>query len=351
MENRRMASAGAACALAALALSACGSSSGNGSAGTAAASSSGSSPKHIKVAYFELQEANTFVHAEYEGMKQVADKDGVDLVQFDGNLSAGQQVSQIQDATASGGYDGYLVEAESNSALYPVKQAIAKGIKVVSVNQPLGPNQATGASQVPGQVATVLTPASVDGNHVGQLTVQACGSAPCQVGVVVAGTAIPAEAAKLKAIRQQIGSHPNIKIVGVGQGAFTTSGGITATQNLMQSNPNINVIATTGDDMALGSQKVLTQLHKTSSVKLIGGAASTTGVAQVRAGNWFGTTTKLPYTEGQEAMTALVAAIRGSSKRNQSIDPVDSPLGRKIGPLVTKQSLAKDPSFKGQWDA
>jgi ribose transport system substrate-binding protein len=338
----------------ALAIAACGSSGSTGSSAsnaTAGASNSGqSSATKIKVAYFELVEANTFVHAEYQGMKSVADKDGVTLVPFDGDLNPSQQTSQIQDANAGGGYSGYLVEAVSNAALYPVKQAIAKGVKVVTVNQPLGPNQATGATQIAGQVAAVLTPATADGDHVGDLIVKACGSAPCQVGVIVAATSNPSEAAKLTAIKQIVGSHHNIKVVGVGQGAFTTSGGITAAQNLMQADPGINVLASTGDDMELGAQKVIDQLGKTD-VKLIGGGGSSTAVQQVRAGKWFGTTTKLPYTEGQLAMTALVAAIRGDSKRGLSIDPDSSTVGQKIGPLIDKQSFSQDPSFAGQWSA
>jgi ribose transport system substrate-binding protein len=340
----------------AVALAACGSSgssSSNAGASKTSASTKASTSKsgsHIKVAYFELVQANTFVHAEYEGMSSVAKADGVDLVPFDGDLNASQQTSQIQDANASGGYGGYLVEAVSNSALYPVKQAISKGIKVATVNQPLGPNQATGATQIPGEVASVMTPATTDGDHVGQLIVKACGTAPCKVGVIVAATSNPSESGKLTAIRQVISSHHNISIVGVGQGQFTTSGGITAAQNLMQANPDINVLASTGDDMELGAQKVIDQLGK-ADVKLIGGGGSSTAVSLVRSGKWFGTTTKLPYSEGQLAMKALVASIRGDKKTGLSIDPDSSSVGRKIGPLIDKQSVTKDAAFAGQWQA
>jgi ribose transport system substrate-binding protein len=335
---------------AAATIAAFGVSSSAGASSTSAMAAKRDSGSKIKVAYFEVVQANTFVHAEYEGMLSVAKTDNVDLVTFDGDLNASQQTSQIEDANASGGYKGYFVEAVSNSALYPVKQAIAKGVKVVTVNQPLGPNQATGATQIPGQTAAVLTPATVDGEHVGELIVKACGSSPCKVGVIVAATSNPSEAAKLAAIRQVTSSHHKISIVGVGQGQFTTSGGITAAQNLMQANPDINVLASTGDDMELGAQKVIDQLGKTD-VKLIGGGASSTGVSLVRSGKWFGTTTKLPYSEGQLAMKALVAAIRGSKKTGQSIDPDSSSVGQKIGPLIEKQSVSKDPSFAGQWQA
>lgn len=339
----------AAAAATAVAVAGFGASSSMGASTGSPKASASKSP--IKVAYFELVEANTFVHAEYEGMLSVAKADGVALVPFDGDLNASQQTSQIQDATASGGYSGYLVEAVSNSAEYPVKQAISKGVKVVTVNQPLGPNQATGATQIPGEIASVMTPATTDGNHVGQLIVKACGTASCQVGVIVAATSDPSEAAKLAAIKHITASHSNIKIVGVGQGSFTTSGGITAAQNLMQANPGIKVLASTGDDMELGAQKVVDQLGKASDVKLIGGGGSSTAVALVRSGKWYGTTTKLPYSEGQLAMKALVASIRGNKKKGQAIDPDSSAVGQKIGPLIDKQSVGHDPSFKGQWQA
>jgi ribose transport system substrate-binding protein len=335
---------------AAATIAAFGVSSSAGASSTSAMAAKRDSGSKIKVAYFEVVQANTFVHAEYEGMLSVAKTDNVDLVTFDGDLNASQQTSQIEDANASGGYKGYFVEAVSNSALYPVKQAIGKGIKVVTVNQPLGPNQASGAPQIRGEVAAVMTPATTDGDHVADLIVKACGAAPCQVGVIVASTSDPSEAAKLTAIKKITGSHSNIKIVGVGQGAFTTSGGITAAQNLMQANPGINVLASTGDDMELGAQKVVTQLNK-KGVKLIGGGGSSTAVSLVRSGKWFGTSTKLPYSEGQLAMKALVASIRGKKTTGQSIDPDSSSVGQKIGPLIEKQSVSKDPSFAGQWQA
>jgi hypothetical protein len=71
----------------------------------------------------------------------------------------------------------------------------------------------------------------------------------------------------------------------------------------------------------------------------------------VRSGKWYGTTTKLPYSEGQLAMKALIAAIRGNSQTGQSIDPDSSTVGQKLGPLIDKQSLSADPTFEGQWAA
>lgn len=341
MFNTGIAGCVAACALAGASLAACGSS--KESTSTTNTTSGG---KTHRVAYFMLTQANSFVQAEFKGMKDEGAAHGVQVQPFDGAGDPAQQAAQIQNAMTSGRFDGFFVEGISNAAIYPVKAAIRKGIKVVTVNFPLGPDQASGKAQIPGQVAAVLTAASTDGDHVGQLVVGACGTKPCKVGLIVGGSDIPSEQAKIAAIKQAIAGHSNIQIVGApGQGKFTHAAAITATQNLLQSQPGINVIATTGDDMAVGAKQVLTQRHK-DDVQVIGGAASAPGVAAVKAGKWYGTTTKLPLTEGRLAMRAMEAALDGDARRGQAIDPLQ---GAKIGPFVTKAALAHDPSFAGEW--
>jgi ABC-type sugar transport system substrate-binding protein len=353
MTYRRHLSVLLAAAMLAATVAACGSSksstsSNSSNSGSGATTKSAKTGSTIKVAWFTAVLANTYDEAVKQGLESQAAKQGVKLQIFDAGLNPGTQASQIQDANTKGGYAGYIVEPVSNSVLPEVKAALAKKIQVVTDNTVLGTNQGSGKVQVPGVFASVTTPPSTDGAHIAELTIAACAGKPCQVALMVGTLELPSEVAKVAAIKAAFAGHHNIQLLPVLQGGFTRSGGQTAAQNLLVAHPDVNVIATTGDDMADGAELVLKQQGKTS-IKLIGGAASTPGVAAVKSGAWYGTSTKLPVTEGELSIQAIVQAIHGA-KGGRAIDPgTASAIGRAIGPVVTKAALQKDPSFTGQW--
>ena len=81
----------------------------------------------------------------------VASDNHATLKVFDANNSPQTQYSQLQDAITSGQYNGIIVQPIFGTGLIGlVKQAISKGIKVVNLDQILGPDLSTDKPQVPG---------------------------------------------------------------------------------------------------------------------------------------------------------------------------------------------------------
>src|SRR5580693_5713364 len=87
----------------------------------------------------------------------VASDNNATLKVVDANNSPQTQYSQLQDVITSGQYSGIILQPMFGTGLISlVQQAIAKGIKVVNMDQVLGPNYSTDAPQVNGLAANVM---------------------------------------------------------------------------------------------------------------------------------------------------------------------------------------------------
>ena len=64
--------------------------------------------KHT-IAFFAAASQNGFNAAVYEGVKEAAAKAGATAEIFDGQFDAGLQLNQVEDAVASGRFDGFVI--------------------------------------------------------------------------------------------------------------------------------------------------------------------------------------------------------------------------------------------------
>jgi ribose transport system substrate-binding protein len=186
----------AAVAVAALALAACSSSSSTTSsissstattsAAPSAAASTSAAPKAMNIAYLSFAVDNTYDAPMLAAAQAVASTDGATLKVFDANNNPQTQFDQLQTVISSGQYNGIITQPIVSTGLVSlVQQAIAKGIKVVNMDQILGPSLSTDAPQVTGLSANVTFVPTLIGTQLGQQVVAACASKslnPCKVG-------------------------------------------------------------------------------------------------------------------------------------------------------------------------
>ena len=135
---------------------------------------------------------------------------------------------------------------------------------------------------------------------------QACGNLnPCKVGYLYDIKASALDVAIRSSFNAVISSHPNVKIVAEGQDFFTPAQGLTATQNMLQANPDLNLIVASdqgieGATQAIGKKKVI----------LVGYGGAAAAVAGVSSGAWYGDVAQNPATEGRVGTKQLIDAIR-----------------------------------------
>jgi ribose transport system substrate-binding protein len=264
---------------------------------------------------------------------------------FDANNSPQTQFSQLQDAINSGQYQGIIVQPIFGTGLTSlVKQAIGKGIKVVNMDQILGPDLSTDKPQVPGLSANVTFVPTEIGTKLGNLVVQACQAKnlnPCKVGYLYDIKASALDVAINGAFTKAIASGPGVKVVAQGQSFFSPTQGLTAVQNMLQATPSLNLIV--GSDQGIeGGAQALATAHKTGKVILVGYGASAAALAGVSSGAWYGDVAQAPASEGRLAVTAMIKALR-AGKSSGGIDPV---AGLPNGGVVTKANAGQ---FTAEW--
>ncbi len=335
LSRGRMASV-AGLAAAALLLAACGSSSSSSSSASSSAAATGSgsssassstssssgSGKHVTIAYMSFAVANTYDAPMLAAAKAVAASDNATVKVFDANNNPATEYSQLQDAITSGNYQGIITQPITSTNLIPlVQQAISKGIKVVNIDQILGPKLNTFQKQVPGLSGNVTFVPTELGNKFGALVVQACKANnlnPCNVGYLYDIKASALDVALRSGFNQAIAADPSVKVVAEGQDFFTPAEGLKAVQDMLQSNSSINLIA--GSDQGIeGAQ----QANTSKKVVLVGYGGSAAGISGVKSGKWFGTVQQTPATEGKLGMQQVIAAAQSGTSA-AAVDPLAS---------------------------
>jgi ribose transport system substrate-binding protein len=293
------------------------------SATVGAPSMAQASTKTIHVAYLSFAVSNSYDAPMLAAAKAVAAADNVAVTVFDANNNPATQYTQLQDVITSGRYQGIITQPVVSTNLIPlVRKAITKGIKVVNIDQILGTSYTTDQSQVPGLSANVVFLPSRIGTQLGDQVITACGSKslnPCNVAYMYNIKGSTLDTAIYNAFNKVVKADPKIHQVANGSGYFTISLADAAVSNILQANPNLNLIV--GADQSIeGAQVALasSQNRKILFVAFGGSAAAVTGV---KSGAWFSDVAQAPATEGQDGMIALVAAV-SAGKTSGMVDPV-----------------------------
>jgi ribose transport system substrate-binding protein len=299
--------------------------------------------KAAHLAYFSFAVQNAYDAPMLAAAQKAAAAAHAQLTVFDGNNNAQNQYSQVQDAIATGSYDGLLIQPVDGAGLVPlVKQAIGKHIQVAAVSQVLGPDLKTAAPQVPGEAASVVYVDVPRGVREGELSERACvrlGTTACNVGYVYDVKASGFDQGVRAGFDSVVGHDPRIKVVAEGQAFFTANGGLQAAQSMLQAHPEINIMV--GSDQ--GMEGATSAIRSTGrKVLIVGLGGSVAGLNHVKDGSWFGDVVAQPATEGKVAVEDLVNAISNGQRSGgvtvESRLPGDG--------IATRNNVSQ---FTGEW--
>jgi ribose transport system substrate-binding protein len=323
-------------------------SNGNSASSGAASSSSddgNGSGKQLRLAYLSFAVANSYDAPMLAAAKAAASAGNATLTVFDANNSPQTQFSQFQNAITSGNYDGIVVQPILGTGLTSlVTQAIGKNIKVVNIDQILGPDFTTDQPQVSGLSANVTFIPSKIGTQMGQLTIQACKSKklnPCKVGFMYDIKASTLDVAIHKAYVDAVKSDSAIKLVAEGEDFFTPANGLKAAQDMLQAHSDLNLIVASDQGLE-GTTQALAATGKTGKILLVGFGASKAGLDLVKSGAVFGDVAQAPASEGKLGVEALIKAIRNGTDTG-GVDPVAQ---LPNGGIATKQNVGQ---FSPEW--
>jgi ribose transport system substrate-binding protein len=314
------------------------------------AASAAPSNSNLRIAYFTDALSNVYLTTATTAAQKAAKKVGAQLDVFNGNYSSATQLTQIQDAIASGKYQALVVEAIDGSAVCKPLLAAAKSGMIVSIfNAPICGN---GRS-----LYTKGTIGYFGGNdyEYGQLAGKEMIKALHGKGTVASVTG-PAASSIVQVTEEglvaELKKAPGIKLVAEEDGEWDAADGLTATQDIVSANPNIQGIVYGVDQMAIPSIKYLVGDGKIGGIKIVSLGATTNAASAIRAGHMYAGVIQLP---AQESEYAVTAAIQTFDKKAINVPGWDAKT--KIYNLITDPSLKGNPvidktnlnSFKPEW--
>jgi ribose transport system substrate-binding protein len=330
--------------VAATGLSACGDDDGGGSA---AGGDSGG--KTLRVAFLAASSQNGYNKAVFEGIQNKAKELGnVQAKILDGRFDAQVQFNQLQDAAASGQYDGIvIVPNDTVSIAGAVGAAKSANIPVVTALFPIGQNLTQLEPQVPGIVATVASPPADGATKQAELAAEYCADKdPCRVMILIGQRQFPFDKVRYDAYRAVLKEHPNIQVVATLEGNYDRDQSLKAMQDALQSNPKFDVLLSNADQQTAGAQIALKNAGiDPKDIYLTGAGGTKEAIKAVRDGVWKADYVNFPVTQGEQALEQLVNAL--TDKPVKSV--VDSDKEAPFDPFVDKQALEEQPDFTGQW--
>jgi len=326
------------------ALAACGSDSGDGGGG--GGSDSG---KTYRVAFLAASSQNGYNKAVFDGIQSKGKELGnVNAKILDGKFDAQVQFNQLQDAAASGQYDGIvIVPNDTVSIAGAVSAAKGANIPVVTVLFPIGQNLTELKPQVPGIVATVASPPADGARKQAELAAEYCADKdPCRVMIMIGQRQAPFDKVRYDAYQEVLKQHDNIKVVASLEGNYDRDQSLKAMQDALQSNPKFDVLLSNADQQTAGAQLALKNADiDPKDVYLTGAGGTKEAIAAVRDGTWKADYVNFPVTQGEQALEQLVNSLE--KKDVQTV--VDSDKEAPFDPFVDKQSLEEQKDFTGQW--
>lgn len=105
--------------------------------------------------------------------------------------------------------------------------------------------------------------------------------------------------------------YPNIKVVDIQDAKFDRSTGFTTTQNLLQAHPDLKIIFSCNDEMALGAVEALKEANKLDQVFVGGIDGNSDAMAAIKEGTMEVTVYKNFYLQAYTAVEAAAKYLNG----------------------------------------
>ncbi|MGA2495037.1 MAG: substrate-binding domain-containing protein [Roseiarcus sp.] len=280
------------------------------------------------VALVTINQQALFFNQINDGAKQAADKAGAKLVIFNANNQPAAQNSAIEDYITQK-VDGIVLVAIDVNGVKPAITAAKKaGIPVVAIDAriPDGDNAAfigvdnKGAGEQIGKFFADYVKAKMGGS--------------AKIGVVGALNSF-IQNQRLDGFKGAAGAGGSVKFLDTVDGQNIQDVALTAAENLMTANPDMNALYATGEPALIGAISAVSSQKMTDKVKVFGWDLTAQAIKGIDEGWIVAVVQQDPFQEGVAGVDAILK-LKAREKVNPSIDiPVT---------IVTKENVDK---FRG----
>ena len=283
--------------------------------------------------------------AAYKNCFEKAEEDlNIKVNLVDGGWDANQQANAIQNAISSG-VDGIVISPVDPSAVCTyVDEALEAGIEVCALTTQIG----TGDAEDPVYPETVGLVGHIE-TEVGRTAMDIAAEALDRSGkiAIIEGTPGMSDTeGRKKGIDEENKEYPDIEVVSRVCGEWVVDKAYTAMQNIIQSNPEVELVICHSDNMAVGAAKALEDADMTDKVKIVGIGGSKDALDLIKKGEIYGTIMYVPETEAYTALEATAKVVRGEAEKETFYNVQDLPLFAETGDVCTQENVDK---FTAEW--
>lgn len=302
-------------------------------------------------------DTNPFFVKMKEGATAKAKELGVNLKTYAGKIDGDSesQVAAIESCIADGA-KGILITASDTKAIVPsVKKARAAGLLVIALDTPLEPLDAADmtfatdnlqAGKLIGQWAKATLGDKVKTAKVGFLDLtpsQPSVDVLRDQGFMIGFGIDPKDPNK-------IGDEDDKRIVGHDVTNGNEEGGRTAMENLLQKDPDINVIHTINEPAAVGAYQALKAVGKEKDVLIVSVDGGCPGVKAVQDGQIGATSQQYPLLMASKGIEAIAAFAKDGTKPKATdgknffdtgVNLVTDKAAKDVPSISVKDGLAK----------
>lgn len=269
-------------------------------------STDGGKDEKLRVGYVTMDITSPYFISMIDGMKEKAEELGIELSVHDGKYEAQPQIDAMETLITQK-VDVIILSANDTEALQPmVDKAKEAGIKVIAANVEMKNVDAFVSLDeyeygfMGGEIAGKYIAENMDGK--------------AEVAVLTFSQ-IPAVLNRSKGLIEGIQKHaPNIKVVAEVD-ANDRESGMTAAENILQANPNVNIVVGVSDDAVLGAYEAFVAANRTGDdVCLVGLDAVEEALQKVNDNTIFrGTVDIAPFESGKNIIETAKKVVEEGS--------------------------------------
>ncbi|QDG75386.1 sugar ABC transporter substrate-binding protein [Labrenzia sp. PHM005] len=258
----------------------------------------------LRIAYMPPATEFNYYIAIGEGIKAAAESEDIEVFMLAPQSGAdiNGQMGMIQDVITQD-VDAIILSTHDEAAAAPlVSRAVEKGIAVVIVNSDI--------ADFPTPVHGVVGYSQREGTRqIGKYLSEMSGGSPLKVGVIE-GQPGYHSTERVGGFLDGIETSKNIEVVASIAGGWNVEGGNIAGMDLLQANPDVDVLFAANDYMIMGAALASKALGK-SDLILLGNDGDTAALEEISNGKIKATVNTLPFIMGEIALEVTLDTLKG----------------------------------------
>lgn len=261
-------------------------------------------PKPIVIGFSQVTLDSPFYVSLMDGAKAEAEARGAQLVYVDAQNNIEKQNKDIQDLITKG-IDVLILNPSNPTAVNPSLLAAKQAnIPVITVDRPTD-----------GQVATFVgRDNKIMGELVGQEAVRLLGGEGKATGKIIelqgdAGGKVMMD--RRDGFHLAVDKEPGIKVIQGPYCDYTRAKAVKAFQDLLQANPDVDLVYAHNDDMALGALQVLEQNNLAGKVKIVGVDGLMEAIKTISTDKYHATVLNDPQLLGKTVVETALGVLEG----------------------------------------